>query len=228
MIKGIFFDFYDTLCYIDDEIYLEGKKRMIAEFNVTLEMFFEAWRNTAKDSLLGNLENSEARVKAVAEKLFVELSDEKLHELAEMDRGYLLKGSGLYPGTIETITKIKELGLKLGIISNASDTVDVLAKKFKLEEYFDVINFSYQLGIRKPSKEIYESALDALGLKAPESIFMGDGNDHELDTAFDLGFRTILIEQDRNDRFRNADSTRYHHKIKKISEIIQIINGDKK
>ncbi len=228
MIKGIFFDFYDTLCYIDDEIYLEGKKRMIAEFNVTLEMFFEAWRSTAKESLIGKLENSEARVKAVAEKLQVELADEKLHELAEMDRDYLLKGSGLYPGTIETITKIKELGLKLGIISNASDTVDVLAKKYKLEEYFDVINFSYKLGIRKPSKEIYESALDALELKASESIFMGDGNDHELDTAFDLGFKTILIEQDRNDRFRNADSTRYHHKIKNISEIIQIINEDKK
>ncbi|HDS09237.1 MAG TPA: HAD family hydrolase, partial [Firmicutes bacterium] len=89
-----------------------------------------------------------------------------------------------------------------------------------------VINFSYKLKTKKPDTAIYLNALDALDIQPAEAIYIGDGNDSELNTAFELGFKTVLISQKRNDRFRNAESSKYHLEIKNISELINIINGD--
>mgnify|MGYP001300091160 CR=1 FL=1 len=226
MIKGLFFDFYDTLCYVNDAVYFEGKKKMADVLGVEMELFFSEWRKTGMDSLIGKLGTTKERIMKVAFVLGINLSSETAEELEKIDWEYLHNAAELYPNTEKVLNMLKRERFKLGIISNASDTVETLRKKFNLQQYFDVINFSYQLKTKKPDKPIYLSALESLGLTPEESVYTGDGNDSELDTAYDLGFKTILITQKRNDRFRNAESNKYHHEINDISEIFNIINEE--
>ena len=56
---------------------------------------------------------------------------------------------------------------------------------------FDAAMISYEQGLLKPDPEIYRQALQALGTKAEECLYVGDGGSHELDGARSLGMQAI-------------------------------------
>jgi putative hydrolase of the HAD superfamily len=65
--------------------------------------------------------------------------------------------------------------IKTGLISNAwTDLRQVLRDTFAIEEIFDVLVISAEEKIMKPDPWIYRLALNRLGVKAQESIFLDD------------------------------------------------------
>jgi putative hydrolase of the HAD superfamily len=65
--------------------------------------------------------------------------------------------------------------IKTGLISNAwTDLRKVLRNTFAIEELFDVLVISAEEKIMKPDPWIYRLALNRLGVKAHESIFLDD------------------------------------------------------
>jgi epoxide hydrolase-like predicted phosphatase len=81
--------------------------------------------------------------------------------------------------------------VKLGIISNASDTLEtVLAERFAVDHLFDVVISSARVGIAKPDPEIYSLALARLGV-APEEAVFTDDQQHNVDAAADLGIHAV-------------------------------------
>ena len=95
---------------------------------------------------------------------------------------------------LETLKKLRNKSLKVGLISNA----DIIDSKYwdesPLAEFFDAVIFSCNVGIMKPNTEIYKIAMDMLGICPNESIFIGDGGSDELYGAKRAGMRTIFTE----------------------------------
>ena len=60
---------------------------------------------------------------------------------------------------------------------------------------FDTVIFSYVTGYVKPEPEIYQIALDSLGVTAEESIFVGDGGSDEIRGAKEVGFTTVMTTE---------------------------------
>ena len=56
--------------------------------------------------------------------------------------------------------------------------------------HFDVVVLSYQVGLAKPQKEIFEHALKELRLKAGECVFIDDKIEN-IAAAKSLGFKAI-------------------------------------
>lgn len=90
------------------------------------------------------------------------------------------------------LLNIKKSKKKICLVSNA-DIIDVMHwGKSPLNKLFDDKIFSYKVGYLKPQKEIYEIALQKMGVKPEECIFIGDGGSDELKGAKELGMKTIL------------------------------------
>ena len=80
------------------------------------------------------------------------------------------------PKLYETMETLAGQGMKLGIISNiiSSSFVPHIVKEYGIDKFMDVIICSEDVGVRKPSPEIFEIALRRLGLQASEMAYVGD------------------------------------------------------
>lgn len=93
------------------------------------------------------------------------------------------------PEVIELLARLKEKGIKLGLISNCAPEEVFSWSTSKLADYFDEVVFSYEVKIAKPSPEIYQTACNKLGVTPEESIFLGDGGSNELVGAAEAGLK---------------------------------------
>ena len=86
---------------------------------------------------------------------------------------------------------------KLGLVSNFAIPKCVwrLLDKFGLGEFFDVVLVSAEVNRRKPSPEIFERALKALGVDASEAVFVGDTPSLDVKGSKNVGMKAVLIER---------------------------------
>src|SRR5829696_4593469 len=64
---------------------------------------------------------------------------------------------------------LRRRGLALGVVSNAADSPELLRRELAesgIAERIDHAVFASEVGRRKPDAKIFESALDALGVRA--------------------------------------------------------------
>lgn len=94
--------------------------------------------------------------------------------------------------TRETLNKLKSAGKKLGLISNADVNEITGWDDSPLRPFFDCAIFSCHVGYVKPEKEIYEKALNELGVEARHVLYVGDGGSDELRGAKEMGMDTVL------------------------------------
>jgi putative hydrolase of the HAD superfamily len=107
---------------------------------------------------------------------------------------------------------------KLGIVSNFAipECVVKLLEKHGLDAFFDVVVVSGAVNKRKPSPEIFQKALERLGVDASETVFVGDTVDADVQGAKAAGMKTIYIERRPQEEAETAcpDQT-----IKSLSEL---------
>jgi len=99
--------------------------------------------------------------------------------LTEALRAYYRYNEELWrpmPALHETLQTLAARGLKLAIISNASDDANVqrLIDQANLRAYFDPIIVSAAVGIRKPNPKIFELVWQAWGIAPAHCAMIGD------------------------------------------------------
>lgn len=93
-------------------------------------------------------------------------------------------------GVLKIITNLRE-NYKVGLLSNSpSDFIRGIIKENNLDKYFDEIVVSSEVGQIKPSKEIFDTIINSLGVKASEAIFIDD-NKHYINGAEKAGLMSI-------------------------------------
>jgi 2-haloalkanoic acid dehalogenase type II len=121
-----------------------------------------------------------------------------------------------YPETLDVLRQLKK-HYQLGLITNTSEvSFKPLRKEFKLDECFDVIMTSYEAGVLKPSPEIFQLALQRLGVKPHEAVMVGDNPRDDVAAAEAVGMGAILV--DRKRRHLTAP-----HRVESLNELPQAI-----
>ena len=83
---------------------------------------------------------------------------------------------------------------QMAILSNAMlDLRENLTETYKISEFFQEIFISAEMGVAKPSREIFERIMIDLDRKPQEIIFVDD-NHENIQTAKSLGIHSILFE----------------------------------
>lgn len=111
------------------------------------------------------------------------------------DLKYMLgEGYEINPQVDALVEKVRKNGYKACICSNNFKTrIEVLDLKFDFLKNFDFYIFSYQVGIMKPDKGIYEDLLRQGSLQANELIYSDDSQD-KLQGALELGINAFVYE----------------------------------
>jgi putative hydrolase of the HAD superfamily len=86
---------------------------------------------------------------------------------------------------------------KLGIISNFAipECVDKLLKAHRLVSLLDAVVVSGAINKRKPSPEIFMRTLQALGVGASETVFVGDTLDADVEGAKAVGMKSVYVQR---------------------------------
>lgn len=95
-------------------------------------------------------------------------------EMAQLRRDFFA-GDRLNESLLAYIKRLRQAGYKTGILSNFGDNARQLwAETYPFIEYFDGIIISAEVGLMKPSPQIYSLAADSLGVSPAEAVFVDD------------------------------------------------------
>jgi putative hydrolase of the HAD superfamily len=93
------------------------------------------------------------------------------------------------------VERVKELKsrYKIGMLTNMGQgTLETVFSEDELNELFDVVVVSSDVGLIKPSRDIFELTSERLGVPAADTIFIDD-RPVNTDGAERTGMRTILF-----------------------------------
>lgn len=97
------------------------------------------------------------------------------------------------PRVLDWQLALKQGGFKTAILSNMGDNVLAnIESTFDWLPRFDVLVWSYQLGIAKPDPAIYRHTLRGLGVEAGEALFIDD-RPVNIEAARALGMQGVLF-----------------------------------
>jgi putative hydrolase of the HAD superfamily len=92
------------------------------------------------------------------------------------------------------LQRLKDRGLKLGVISNFDHRLYRILDGLGLTPYFDSITISSEAGYAKPSARIFETALSSVGVAPGEAMHVGDSEHLDLAAADAAGLLAVLID----------------------------------
>jgi putative hydrolase of the HAD superfamily len=100
----------------------------------------------------------------------------------------LFAGSAPDQEMIETVRRARSAGVRTGLVSNSWGTRRY--PRQLLSELFDGVVISAEVGIRKPSPEIYALGAERIGVEPPGCVFVDD-LPFNLAPAAELGMATV-------------------------------------
>jgi epoxide hydrolase-like predicted phosphatase len=111
------------------------------------------------------------------------------HLFTAMGRG----GGGMRGEVVDVARELRASGLGSALVTNnALEFRDFWRRSIPLDELFDHVIDSSEVGLRKPDPRIFELALERLGVDASSAVFLDDyaGN---VDAARRVGIRGVLV-----------------------------------
>jgi putative hydrolase of the HAD superfamily len=131
----------------------------------------------------------------------VEEEEDLMQESLEIFYGVLLERRDLVPGTLEMLQVLRDEGYSIGLVSDVAWGLPSYfplrdMEHFGLDEYFDDMVFSTDVGLRKPNPRIFKIALYNVGAKAEEAVFVGNNLQCDIKGALGVGMTAILKTSD--------------------------------
>jgi HAD superfamily hydrolase (TIGR01662 family) len=95
-------------------------------------------------------------------------------------------------GVFEVLEAIRKEGYRIGMIANGDSAgIRNIIEATGLQDYFDIIVISEEVGIEKPYQRIFEVALAKLGVKAENAVMVGNKIDADILGANRAGMKSV-------------------------------------
>ena len=99
----------------------------------------------------------------------------------------------LYPDAWECLERVGELGFRVGIVGNQTETLEAWARESALPA--DVISSSASLGVRKPDPAFFHKVAELMGQAAPQLAYVGDRVDNDVLPAAAAGLAAVHVRR---------------------------------
>ncbi|CAM3490907.1 HAD-IA family hydrolase [Paenibacillus lupini] len=189
-IKAIFFDLFETLISEFENGSRKAPRSTLLEeqLQVDAKRYREEWNSRQEKRMDGTYTDFPSVVKEILDVLDHRVDDEIIETLhKERITAKAIPFSNIDKNIILMLEELKQLGLKVCLISNCTPEEVTAWHTSELAKYFDDALFSYEVKLAKPNPQIYHLACDRLGVSPEESLFVGDGGSNELNGATNVG-----------------------------------------
>jgi putative hydrolase of the HAD superfamily len=117
--------------------------------------------------------------------------------LAELYRGISRRRLRLYPHVREVLDTLHER-MPLAVVTDGQSAwARGELHKVRLLEYFDPVVVSGDYGYRKPDKRLFDVALDAFGVSAAHTLYVGNDMYRDIYGAREAGMTTVMFDSDQ-------------------------------
>lgn len=228
MIKTIFFDFFGTLAkfYPDRE---EIQIQALNEFDIATSPQQIKYGYKFADSYMEKINSSNKPISLMDSNERIIFFSE--YELLILDNAgiqvdlitarniwktvqQIPYGFKLYDDVIPVLSELYTSDFNLGIITNMGKSLYDICDQLEISKFLSFIITSEEVGIGKPSPEIFQSALSKSECEIHEVIHVGDSYDSDIAGALSLGIKALLINRDEE-----LETTAYSLVINQLYQI---------
>ena len=234
MIKAVFFDAGETLIHRNPSL-VKIVKRLLEKGGHKVGM----------DALTAAINSSAREMKAITEEgvmpdsvkwdhymraVFraLKIRDEKC---VEKIKSALKAGTSFraYPEVRGVLRRLRSKKIILGVISNASRSLEKILKRAGLDGSFDHVLVSEIEGVEKPHKKIFDRALKKTGVKKGEFMFIGDNYIADVEGARKAGVHAVWLSRPTvNAQFSFAHAADKNvRKVRNLREFITYMEKEK-
>jgi len=185
MVKFIIFDVMGVVFTVGDDV-----EELLIPYILSIKP--EADVQSIKDAYL-----AASLGKIASHDLWMQVGFNKT-DILKIERDYLEKSFSLDAGFIPCTTDLKKR-YRIALLSNdVSEWSSHLRNYHNIEPLLDAAFISSDLGVRKPDARIYNIALNVLGAKPSECVFIDD-HPERVDVACEMGISSILFDREGHD-----------------------------
>ncbi len=242
-IKAVLFDLGETLLNFGKinpaEIFRQGA-RLSYDFLKSCgqpvgSFKYYCWRNLIAlqvRRLLSNITrndfNSLVLLRWIGIKKGIRLDGQQWRHFAWLWYEPLRKISTVEPDIKETLTRLKNSGLKLGIVSNTFVNGCSLEKHMEqvgILDFFEPKMYSYQFDFRKPDTRIFRIAAERVGETPDNILFVGDRIDKDVEPAIKVGMQAVMKTAHTNNGKKLPEGAGKINHISELPALIEKINA---
>jgi len=239
-IDGILFDLGDTLLefgQVDVPSLFEAGAKLAYEYLRKLgkklppfpkyhrqQLWAVRW-NYFKSRLTNREFNSLDLIGRLSKRMGHGLNHDHVLELAWLWYEPLSRSACVEPGLRTTLETLRDMGMKLGLISNTFIPGQVLDRHLAAAGLLDLLSvriYSCDVVYRKPHRRIFELALKQANLSASKTIFVGDSPQADITGANRAGMISVL-KSPKNPAGTGISTPA--HRIDRISQLVEIVEN---
>lgn len=206
-VEGVLFDCYDTLLDVStDERSLDPYRHLSAwaayqGVRITPEALREEYRRRVQEAMEAvDEEYPDVRVEEAFAGICqdyaiwpVDFADLGVH-FSRSFRAATARKICAFPRTRHLLSAFD--GYRLGVVSNGQRVFsEIELRMFGLYPFFDAVVFSSDIRCKKPDRRIFYTALDRLGIRPHEALFIGDSQKNDLLPSRELGMQALHIKE---------------------------------
>ena len=166
---AVVFDLWGTL--VDELTHPEANRLVYRRktdetadlLGVDRDEFARAWSATSPDRMVGRIPSTEGTLSQICRQLGAEPGADRIRAAAQVRYEYVRDALSPRPGTVETMSTLKQSGFRVGLISNCTEEVSRLWRSTPFAPLVDTAVLSFDAGVAKPDRRIYELAVNGLG-----------------------------------------------------------------
>ncbi len=173
--------------------------------------------------------NSLALLRWVGMKKGIRLDGDQWRHFAWLWYEPLSKVATVEPDIKETLTKLKDSRLKLGIVSNTFVNGDSLEKHMQqvgILDFFEPRLYSYEFNFRKPDARIFRIAAERIGESSENVLFVGDRIDKDIRPAIKVGMKAVMKTAYTNNGKKIPEGAWKINHISELPDLIEKINAE--
>ena len=181
-------DAYDTIVHTDFSAHRNELPKLAG---ISAEALFRGFRRFAPALSVGQISITEAYAQ-ILQACGVEPRPGLVRAMADKSRELLLLSGRLYDDVLPFLHTLGSRGIKIAIVSNCDENTRDLLVELGVAALADVLALSNEVGAVKPATQIYQYALDKLGVTAAAALFV-DNNATFCAGAAALGIQAVQI-----------------------------------
>jgi putative hydrolase of the HAD superfamily len=224
----VIFDFFGTLV---PNFTMSAHKTTLGEIArrvcVPADLFIERWLQAFRERVTGEWPDTYSAILNICNEVGVCPENGQIESAVKIRIEFTRNNIHPREDAINTLSQIKKLGLKLGLISDCSPELPDLWDKTEFSPYFDATVFSCEQGTKKPDPLMYKTACDLLNVAPEKCLYIGDGGSRELTGACNAGMYPVLLydhnEQGTSDANRMEGEEWHGPRINTLSEVLGLL-----
>lgn len=135
-----------------------------------------------------------------------------------------------YPGTIRTLSALRERGCHIYLLSNAQRIFTLPEiEQTGIKDYFDDIFISSDRQVRKPDAAFMKGLLEKHGLKKEESVMVGNDYESDIGIAASCGLDSIFLNTFKlsaEEREKRLSEMRDRTGAEGYEPVLTVVSGD--